>query len=263
MSLGVMALAASLQVFREQVAAVTPAPEQDLAAIAVRSMVPSEIDDGVVFAKIEDGRSYRAMFQLYSLSKRMILDQPTLSKADIPPGRKWVLLLDTYGLDLRYYSRVQGKGFQFIQLSPGGIVVDAGARLGTSPRIYDLSNRGERAVFMLGFGAAEEWGVWSVEPVARIYFDAPISGKVSLMIKGRAYGPNDQRLIKVKLGDTEREIKFSRAIDEVHISANLAQPVAYIEFSGMLGVSPAELEKTSDRRPLGIGLSEIAINRSQ
>ncbi len=131
--LGTLALTTSAAVFVGQILYASSPREADLAGIAVRNMVPEEIDQGIVFAKVHDARSYRALFQLYSLSEQKILDKPTLTANDIPPGRKWALLLDPYTLDLPYYAAVRGKGFEFVQLAPGGIIVTGGSN-GSSPR---------------------------------------------------------------------------------------------------------------------------------
>jgi len=125
--IGTLALTTSAAVFVGQVLFIPSPPEPDLAAIAVRNLVPNQIDDGIVLARTEDVRSYRAMLQLYSLSERRILDKAVLTADDIPAGKKWALLLDPYALNLPFYSRVHGKGFEFIQLAPGGIVAADGA----------------------------------------------------------------------------------------------------------------------------------------
>ena len=123
-----LAFTTSAAIFVGQILFVWPAPKPDLAAIAVRNLVPAEIDDGIVLARTEDARTYRALFQLDSLSERRIVNQPVLTSGDIPPGKKWALLLDPYRLDLPYTSTVQGNRFQFVQLAPAeGIATTAGA----------------------------------------------------------------------------------------------------------------------------------------
>jgi len=131
--LGTLALTTSAAVFVGQILYASSPRDADLAGIAVRNLVPDQIDDGIVFAKTQDARSYRALFQLYSLSEQKILDQPRLTASDIPPDRKWALLLDPYTLDLPYYAAVRGQGFEFVELAPGGITVTGGSN-GSSPR---------------------------------------------------------------------------------------------------------------------------------
>ncbi len=131
--LGTLALTTSTAVFVGQILYASSPRDADLAGIAVRNLVPDQIDNGIVFARTQDARSYRALFQLYSLAEQKILDQPTLTANDIPPDRKWALLLDPYTLDLPYYAAVRGKGFEFVQLAPGAISVTGGSN-GSSPR---------------------------------------------------------------------------------------------------------------------------------
>jgi phosphoglycerol transferase len=122
-----VALTTSAGVFVGQKLFIWSPPAPDLAAIAVRSLVPNQVDDGIVVVRVEDGRGYRAQFQLDSLAGQKILDRPVLSANDIPAGTKWALLLDPYTLNLPYSSMVRGPGFEFLQFAPGGIVAGGGA----------------------------------------------------------------------------------------------------------------------------------------
>jgi len=122
--LGTLSLTTSAAVFVGQVLFIKSPPQVDLAAIAVRNLVPDQIDDGIVLARMEDARSYRAMFQLYSLSERKILAKPVLTADDIPAGRKWALLLDPYVVNVPVYSTLRGKGFVFLQLAPAATAAD-------------------------------------------------------------------------------------------------------------------------------------------
>jgi len=237
-------------------------PEPDVAVIGIRNLVPgNEIDDGVILAKAEDGRAFRAMFQLYSLSERKILDKPVLTADDIPPGKKWALLLDHYEIDLPFYSEVRGRGFEFIQLTPGGIVGTEGAKLQSFPRRYDLSDKGGRMISLSGFNNQENWGVWTRDPTVRIYLDTPVSGSLRIKIRGRAFGPNDAKPVAIKVGAVEQQALFTSTETEVEVIAHLPAPAFFLEFSGMTPVSPATLGLSDDGRPLGIGLSEIEIDR--
>ncbi len=125
--LATLALTTSAAVFAGQILYASSPRDADMAGIAVRNMVPDEIDEGIVLTRTADARSYRVLFQLYSLSDRKLLDKPILTASDIPPDRRWALLLDPYTLDLPYYAAVRGKGFEFIQLAPGGIKVSGGS----------------------------------------------------------------------------------------------------------------------------------------
>jgi phosphoglycerol transferase len=258
----VLALMGTRQVFRDQIAQVAGPPSEDLAGIAVRNLVGDQIDDGMVFARSEDERSHRAMFQLYSLSMRRNLHASKISQKDIPSGVKWILTLDPYELDIPYYSRVRGRDFDLILLSSGALTAREGGELESYPRFYELTRDSVRPVALYGFYPPEEHSTWTNKPVARVYFDLPIAGRLELAIKGRAYGPNVGKLISIKLGDVERQIKFSGDIGEVKIDGDLAKPADYLEFSGIVQESPAEFEHASDPRPLGLAIFDITITRS-
>ncbi len=262
-ALVVLALLSSAAIFRDQLAQVAGPPREDLAGIAVRNLVRDHIDDGMVFSKVEhDPRSYRVMLQLYSLSERRILDQPALSNRDIPPGVKWILLLDPYWIEVPYYSRIVGQGFELVTLSPTPLSTASGRNLESYPRLYDLSRKGTRQVSLSGFNLPEEGSVWTRDAVARVYFDAPISGEVQLTVKAHAYGPNSGRPLTLKVGNLKRQVSVSGADTEVTITGALKEPANFLEFSGMVPISPAEFEHTADPRPLGIAVSSIRVIRA-
>ena len=261
--IGVLALAGSIEVFRIQCSSMVIPSKTDAAAIGVGNLVPStQIDDGLVLAKTQDGRTYRALFQLYSRSEQKILDRSVLTAGDIPPGRKWALLLDHYALDLPFYSEVRVMDCEFIQLAPGGIVGTEGVKLQSFPRRYDLSDKGDGTMALSGFYSPEDWGVWTRDPTVRIYLDAAVSGSLRIKIRGHAYGPNDGKPIKVKVGAVEQQVAFASSGSAVEFIADLAAPAFFIEFSGMTPVSALSLGLSDDPRPLGIGLSDIEIDRN-
>jgi len=263
-TLAVLALLSSNAIFRDQIAQVEGPPAEDLAAIAVRNLMRNQIDDGVVFSKVDhDPRSYRVMLQLYSLSRRRLLNQPALTGDDIPSGTKWILLLDSYRVEVPYYSRITERGFELVTLSPDLLSAAAGSSLESYPRFYDLSRTGAALVSLTGFNLPEEKSVWTRDPVARIYFDTPIAGKVELAIKAHAYGPNSGRPITLKVGNLERQVKFYGDDSEVGISGELKEPANYLELSGMLAISPSVFEHAADPRPLGIAISYIRIGRPE
>jgi hypothetical protein len=245
----VVAFAGSIEVFRTQRACCIVVPaEPDVAVIAVRNLIPgSQIDDGVVLAKTYL-RASRAMFELYSLSEEKILDKPILTADDIPPGKKWALLLDHYAIDLPFYSEVRGSGFEFIQLAPSGIVGTEGTKLLSFPRRYDLSDKGERWISLSGFKDRDDWGVWTQDPTARIYLDAPVSGKLRIKIRGHAYGPAVGKPVEIKVGAVEQQAVFTSTGTEVEVIMDLPAPAFFLELSGL-------------PPPIGIGLSEIQIDR--
>ncbi len=202
------------------------------------------------------------MLQLYSLSERRVLDQPALTNNNIPPGVKWVLLLDKYRVEVPYYSRVAKQAFELITLSPGLVSAQAGSEMDSYPRLYDLSKHGTRQIHRSGFHEPEESSVWTAEPIARVYFDTPALGQIEVTVKAHAYGPNIGRTITIKIGGAEKQVKFYAQETEVKLTASLTKPADYLEFSGMLGTSPAQFEHAPDPRLLGIAISSISIARA-
>jgi hypothetical protein len=205
----------------------------------------------------------RALFHLYSRSQQKMVTHPVLTAKDVPSGRKWALLLDPYEIDIPFYSKVGGRGYEFLQLAPSGaLAAAAGSKSISYPRTYDLSGDGEQSLWLSGFNPQENWGVWTRDQMARVYFAAPVSGKLRIRIKGRGYGPNASRPVEVRIGGHEQPAKFSDAVTEVEMNVSLPAPAYFLEFSGMTPVSPESLGRSEDPRPLGLGLLEIQIDQT-
>ena len=153
-------------------------------------------------------------------------------------------------------------GYDLILLSPSKVSAKAGSEMDSYPRLYDLSKHGTRLIHRSGFHEPEENSVWTSEPVARIYFDTPVLGQIEVTVKALAYGPNIGRTITITIGGTEKQVKFSAQETEVKLTANLTKPADFLEFSGMLGTSPAQFENAPDPRLLGIAVSSVSIVRT-
>ncbi len=261
--IGVVAFAGSIDAFNAQRASTVPPSEVDLAAISVRGLIASsQVDDGVVIAKTQDLRMERALFHLYSRSQQKMVKHPVLIPGDVPSGTKWALLLDPYLVDIPFYSKVEGRGYEFLQLAPGGtLTATAGSKSVSYPRTYNLSGNGEQSLWLSGFNPQENWGVWTRDQLARVYFAAPISGNLRIRIKGRGYGPNATRPVELRIGGFEQSATFSDTVTEVDMKVNLPAQTYFLEFSGMTPVSPKSLGRSEDSRPLGLGLLEIQIDQ--
>ncbi len=120
--LAMLALTTSIAVFVGQYRAIAHPHAEDLAGIAVRNLLPDQVDDGIIFVRGDTAGSYRAMFQLYSLSTRKILKQTGIGPDDVPPGKKWALLLDPYSIQVPHYSVLRGNGFELIKLGAASAV---------------------------------------------------------------------------------------------------------------------------------------------
>ncbi len=165
---------------------------------------------------------------------------------------------------LAVYSKEFGapRNFETVAVFGRSLATNTGEReLQSSPRRYDLSYKGERMVSLSGFNDREDWGVWTRDPTARIYLDAPVSGRFRIKIRGHAFGPNNAKPVKIRVGAVEQQAVFTSADTEVEIVADLAEPASFLELSGMTPVSPASLGRSDDKRALGIGLSKIEIDR--
>ena len=109
-----------------------------------------------------------------------------------------------------------------------------------------------------GLSGAEAWGRWTDGPVARIRFAHMLPQKFALELGvWAAYAQNSGLPVKVRIGDTEREVTVSATT--VRLDFDLRGPTDTIEIKLPAPTSPASRGESADPRLLGIGLKTLRI----
>ncbi len=123
-----MAAWGDVETFRSQRNFAAIVGEQDRSLAALAMLVPGGArNDGAIVARANSAIAYRAAFHVLSRAPIIVLDKDKLDDRDIPPGRKWLLLVDPYALDLKRASSITGvAGFQLVLLADIGLRVSGG-----------------------------------------------------------------------------------------------------------------------------------------
>ena len=114
-----------------------------------------------------------------------------------------------------------------------------------------------------GISRPEAWGRWSnanLAPEITIDYAQPLPPRFDLTIRAKAFGPNAQRPIPVRVGDRQQMLTLSHDITTVTL--HFTNPTG----SSRLAITPPEPQLSNegniigqDPRKLGIGLVEIKV----
>lgn len=123
----------------------------------------------------------------------------------------------------------------------------------------DFSLDGGDAGYLVGFYEPESWGSWSKVDVPWILLPSTLVGEFTLSLSVTAFGANDQRKIRVKIGGQTRTLQLSAQTETHQLRFNLDQPASTIRF---LGVELALAPGANDPRKMGLGIVALSVERN-
>ncbi|GAB5452323.1 MAG: hypothetical protein Hals2KO_26510 [Halioglobus sp.] len=124
--------------------------------------------------------------------------------------------------------------------------------------VFSESNT-EAAKLLVGFYAAESWGVWSRTSSPQIYLPAVITGPVTVAMELTAYGENIGRDIELAIGESTATIVLTEEPKIYEADFNVADEADSLRFSNLdLASAPGR-----DYRTLGVGVKKLVITRPQ
>ncbi len=114
-----------------------------------------------------------------------------------------------------------------------------------------------------GISGYEAVGRWSAEAKATITFANPLPKAFRLHLEiGAAYGPNDGKPIKVRVGNWKGEFTIiNAALKPIDLHIKTSHPADTIEFIIPEPASPKEFKTTGDPRQLGILFKQLSIQK--
>ena len=88
----------------------------------------------------------------------------------------------------------------------------------------------------------------------------PLPNRFTLMLRGRAFGPNAGKPVLVRAGDQAQTLTFSETSEERYVSFDLDDVRQHrIEIVPPSPTSPKDIGMSDDQRRLGIGLEGISV----
>lgn len=142
-------------------------------------------------------------------------------------------------------------------------IVDNDIRYKADSFIFNVAGAPEDVKQFSGISRPESWGRWSNAQLAdevKIEYAAPLPEKFDLVITAKAYGPNANRPIPVRVGDSEQTLTLGNEVSTTTL--HFDNPTR----SSLLTIAPPEPQSTNEGnilghspRRLGIGMVEIKV----
>lgn len=142
-------------------------------------------------------------------------------------------------------------------------IVDNDIRYKADRFIFNVAGAPEEVKQFSGISRPESWGRWSNAQLAdevKIEYAAPLPEKFDLVITAKAYGPNANRPIPVRVGESEQTLTLSNEVSTTTL--HFDNPTR----SNLLTIVPPDPQSTNEGnilghspRRLGIGMVEIKV----
>jgi phosphoglycerol transferase len=146
-------------------------------------------------------------------------------------------------------------------------IVDNDIRYKADSFVFNVAGAPEEVKQFSGISRPESWGRWSNAQLGnevKIEYKAPLPEKFDLVITAKAFGPNANKPIPVRVGDSEQTLTLGNDITTTTL--HFDNPTG----SNLLTIAPPDPQTTNEGnilghspRQLGIGMVEIKVVKSE
>ncbi|MRS15341.1 phosphatidylglycerol--membrane-oligosaccharide glycerophosphotransferase [Enterobacteriaceae bacterium RIT691] len=146
-------------------------------------------------------------------------------------------------------------------------IVDNDIRYKADSFVFNVAGAPEEVKQFSGISRPENWGRWSNAQLGnevKIEYKAPLPAKFDLVITAKAFGPNANKPIPVRVGDSEQTLTLGN--DVTTTTLHFDNPTG----SHLLTIVPPDPQSTNEGnilghspRQLGIGMVEIKVVKSE
>lgn len=143
---------------------------------------------------------------------------------------------------------------------------DAGASRGSVRMAWDVdfsrASLSPAIQAIKGVSGHEQWGRWSdanLHPGVEIRFRAPLPQRGAVTLTARAFGPNAEQPIRVRIGGCETEWRFGVHDTTAIKTYSVHAPSQVLEIVPPCPTRPCDIDASHDSRRLGIGLVRLTI----
>ncbi|HBY5428197.1 TPA: phosphoglycerol transferase I, partial [Klebsiella pneumoniae] len=146
-------------------------------------------------------------------------------------------------------------------------IVDNDIRYKADSFVFNVAGAPEEVKQFSGISRPESWGRWSNAQLGsdvKIEYKEPLPEKFDLVITAKAYGPNANKPIPVRVGESEQVLTLDN--DVTTTTLHFDNPTR----SNTLIITPPDPQTTNEGnilghspRQLGIGMVEIKVVKSE
>ena len=168
----------------------------------------------------------------------------------LPPGKKWVLLMDGHPMDRTIQNQLYFNGY-ILGGGSGKIKVDFRNQSWPSKDLIYT-----RGLFM----PPEPWGTWTIDKTAVLAFSRALPEKFTLTMRVKAFGPNIGSPSLIRVGGYNYTFVGTQNFESILINIENPSRQNAITFEVFEPKSPKNLGLSDDPRTLGVAISELSIN---
>lgn len=198
----------------------------------------------------------RAQFHVDDAHSAIIELQPgaPFEAAQTPVRQHWLLVVGEHALPADWQPALAGDGYALVRLQHNG------------RSLYQLAMSkplaGGRLQRVEGLADPEDWGSWSNAKTVRLHFSEPLPARLTVLLNGRAFGPNAGQPFVMRVGGASERFKLPATTQELflHFDTDGAQRELSIEIPQP--TSPQQLGAGADVRLLGLGLIGLEIGEA-
>lgn len=174
--------------------------------------------------------------------------------AQTPVRQQWLLVVGDHALPADWKPVLATADYALMHLTQGG------------RSLYQLSMAkplaGGRLERVEGLSTGEDWGSWSDAKTVRLHFAQPLPRRLTVLLNGRAFGPNAGQPFVMRVGNASQAFKLPATTQELFLSFDTDGAQRELSIEVPQPVSPQQLGGGADTRLLGLGLISLEIGEA-
>ena len=230
--------------------------EYDAAGAAVRAVLTPRQRDDVAIAGSDLAGLARAQFHIDS-PRATTIELPADAPFDAmlaPADKRWLLVVGKHALSPEWKPALATPDYALIPVTGAGAMLYQ-LEFG-QPRNNPALERIE------GLHDAEDWGSWSSGKTVTLHFAQPLPARATLVLEGRAFGPNAGKEFVLQAGSTTLPFKLQAGPQQLLLKLDTDGRQRQLTITVPQPASPLALGMGNDQRTLGLGLTRLAVGET-
>jgi phosphoglycerol transferase len=236
-----------------------PATVADRAGMFTRGELDRAERSKVVVVDSEPAGVFQALFYIDDAKAtfQVIPKGEAYDPKTLPVNHDWVLLIGDHALPAGTWQKIVGDGYVLFHVS----AQDAG-KPGLLRRTINFSHpfRFGLVDSTSGLAGPESFGQWSDRREIQIKMLSPLPRRFDLTLTAKAFGPNAQLPLSIRIGDQAQTFRLSSWVAVVTLPFTTDGNARTITIEVPQPTSPRQLGLGADDRQLGIALLQMNID---
>jgi phosphoglycerol transferase len=195
----------------------------------------------------------RAQFHVDSAAASTIELAPDapFDATQAPVRKKWLLLVGPHALPAGWTPVLSTPDYALLRVAQGGTPLYQIA--------FAQPLAGGALDHVSGLADAEDWGSWSNAKTVTLHFAKPLPPHLTLLLSGRAFGPNVGLPFQASAGGASVAFKLPASSQELFLQLDTDGAQHELTITVPQPTTPEALGAGHDTRQLGIGLISLEV----